>query len=103
MTDVEIVHDDGANTYMVRGGAAQDLRNGVALRRLWEALPDELVQRAERRYEALVIAIGCDTDSEPPCFYVQVETTNTYEGNSIHASGAAATIAEAADKCREAL
>jgi hypothetical protein len=87
-----VVYDDGANTYMLRGQAAQDLADGTALRRLREALAEV----APMSYIAITptddgweVAIGS---------YV-----NRYEADDRDSVATAATIAEAADKCREAL
>lgn len=90
MTDTEVVYDDGANTYMVTGQAAQDLRDGAALRRLREACPV-----GERWFEVF------GPHPESGHFQVVVETVGQYDTPGVLANGA--TIAEAADACREAL
>ena len=79
-----VVYDDGANTYMLRGQAAQDLADGTALRRLREALPDDthvaLVQWPDQWAAAVM------RDGRPPSPVVSMTGD---------------TIAEAADACRE--
>jgi len=80
-----VVYDDGANTYMLRGQAAQDLADGTALRRLREALPDDthvaLVQWPPDQWN-----VGVMRDGGPSSPVVAMTGD---------------TIAEAADACRE--
>ena len=71
---------------------AQDLKDGAAIRHLWEALADlpsseVVVSITSENIEVTVIAHGVDCDDERNDF---IEMT-------------APTIAEAADKCREVL
>lgn len=74
---------DGGNAYFLRGQAAQDLRDGEALRRLREALPEDC------RLDVMWTSGG------------QVVVTGS--GPGVDQCNTGATIAEAADKCREAL
>ena len=78
----EVIAEDGGNAYMVRGKAAQDLRDGAALRRLREALP-----------RAVRVQVVFD-----PARYSDQVVVSTPDYVAL-----GQTLAEAADKCREAL
>jgi len=83
--------------------AGADLKAGAAMRLLIEALPEEYRQRAREHMEALTVAI-LTPDAEHPGYGIEIQIPDgIYEGASIYESGTGSTLAEAADKCREAL
>ena len=92
--------------YMLTGQAAQDYADGVALRRLREALPSGEDDRV-----TVILSIDYG-DTEASWWQVDVESAASVfetEGRArpeeiwYEHTGFGATIAEAADKCREAL
>lgn len=79
----------------------QDIKDGAALRRLREALPDDGVGFEMGAW------VRREDDPQFPGWGFRVDAewwTDTEDGSRFHsAHGRGSTIAEAADKCREAL
>ena len=73
--------------YMLTGQAAQDYADGAALRRLREALPERDIK--------VWVEVGDHGYIDNVALFCEVGSLAEYFGG--------ATIAEAADKCREAL
>lgn len=99
---IEIVEQDGGNAYLIRGQAARDLRDGKALRRLREVLPDGGHLSLGGPWAEGKWNIEAYDSTEQPLPLWTVNGVPAMMSVPV-ANGYGPTIAEAADKCCDAL